>query len=93
VSGPIRTQIEPHCKRLLHPLHDRGKLQPIGGPDVERQALFHKDKPPKLEIEALPRLAKHPAEDRYRLPSPEQRFTVVDHRPHLIPGILNQISL
>jgi hypothetical protein len=87
VPCPLPTPIEPHRKRLLQPLHDRRKLQPIGGLDVEQQPFFHKSKPPKLEGKALPRLAEYPAEDRYRLPPPEQRFTVIDRRPNLIPRI------
>jgi hypothetical protein len=43
---------------------------------------------PKLKGEAPPRLVKHPAEDRHCLPSPEQRLTIVDHRPHFIPDVL-----
>jgi hypothetical protein len=93
VPGPILAQIEPHRKRLLHPLHDRRKLHPVGGLDVERQSFLIKPKSPKLEDEALPRLAEYPAEDRYRLPLPEQRGTAVDHRPDLIPDIIHQKSL
>jgi hypothetical protein len=43
---------------------------------------------PEVEGEALPRLAKHPTEDHYRLPPPEQRFTVIHRRPDLMPRIL-----
>jgi hypothetical protein len=93
VPRPLRAPIELHGKRLLHPLHDRRKLQPFGGPDVERQPPFHKSKPPKLEGKAPARLAKHLAEDRYRLLPPEQRLVVIDHRPNLVPGVLNQKSL
>jgi hypothetical protein len=34
------------------------------------------------------RLAEYPAEDRYYLPSPEQRLTVIHRRPYFIPHIL-----
>jgi hypothetical protein len=50
---------------------------------------FHKSKLPKLEGKALPCLAEYPAEDRYRLPLPEQRLTVIDHRPYLVARILH----
>jgi hypothetical protein len=89
----LRAQIEAHRKRLLHPLHDRRELQPAGGPDIERQPPFHKSNPPKLEGKAPPRFAKNLSEDRYRLPPPEQRFTVIDRHPDLVPGILYQKSL
>jgi hypothetical protein len=75
-------------KRLLHPLHNRRKLHPIGGLDVERQPFLLKPEPPKLENKAPPRLAKHPAEDRYRLPPSEQRFAVIHRCPNLVPRIL-----
>jgi hypothetical protein len=88
MPGPIRTQIEPHRKRLLHPLHDRRKLQPVLRLDVERQPFPVKPKPAKLEVEALPRLAKYPAEDLHRLLLTEQRLAVVDRRPNFIPDIL-----
>jgi hypothetical protein len=90
MPGPLRAPIEPHRKRLLHPLHDRWKLHPVLRLDVERQPLFLKPEPPKLEGEELPRLAKRSTEDRYRLPSPKQRLTIVDRCPHFIPSILNQ---
>jgi hypothetical protein len=92
MSGPSRAPIEPHRKRLLQPLHDRRELQPIGGFNIERQPFFLKPKPAKFEDKAPPRLAKHPVEDRRRLPPPEQGFTVIDCRPYLIPGVLNQES-
>jgi hypothetical protein len=82
--------IEPHGKRLFQPLHDRRKLQPIRWLNVERQPFFLKPEPSKFEGKTPPRLAKHSAEDRYRLPSPKQGFAVIDRRPHFIPGILNQ---
>jgi hypothetical protein len=88
MPGPPRAPIEAHRKCLFQPLHDRRELQPIGGLDIERQPLFHKSKPPKLEDEALPRFTKHLTEDRYRLPPPEQRFTVIDRRPYFVPRIL-----
>jgi hypothetical protein len=80
--------IEAHRKRLFYPLHDRRELLSIGGPDVERQPFFLKPKPPKLESKALPCLAKHLTEDRYRLSPPEQRFTVINRLPYLVPHIL-----
>jgi hypothetical protein len=85
---PLRAPIEPHRKRLLHPLHDRRKLQPVYRLDIERQPFLTKPKPAKLEGEAPVRLAKHPAEDLHRLLPPEQRLAVVNRRPHLVPGIL-----
>jgi hypothetical protein len=60
----------------------RGDCRSISGPPI-----FLKPKPPELENETLPRLTKHPAKDRYRLPPPEQRLTVIDRRPHFIPRI------
>jgi hypothetical protein len=88
MPGPLRAPIEPHRECLFQPLHNRRKLQPVCRPDIERQLLFHKSKPPKLEGEALPRLAEYPAEDRYCLPPPKQRFAIVDRRPYFIPRIL-----
>jgi hypothetical protein len=88
MPGPPRTPIEANRECLLQSLHDLRKLQPIGGFDIERQPFFLKSKPPKLEGKVLSRLAKHPAEDRYRLPPPEQGFTVIDRRPNLIPCVL-----
>jgi hypothetical protein len=88
MPGPSRAPIEANRKRLLQPLHDRREMQPVGGLDIERQLLFPKGKPPKLEGEALPRLTEYPAGDRYRLPPPEQRLAVIDCRPNLVPRIL-----
>jgi hypothetical protein len=68
MSGPLCAQIEAHRKRLLQPLHDRRKLQPVGGPDIERQLFFLKPKPADLAGKSPTRLAKHLTEDRYRLP-------------------------
>jgi hypothetical protein len=70
-----------------------GICNPSAGLIVERQPFFLKPKAAKFADEALPYLAKHPAEDRYRLPPLEQRFTVVDRRPDLIPCVLYQKSL
>jgi hypothetical protein len=42
--------------------------------------------PSKLSPDHKP--SRSSAEDRYRLPPPEQRFTIVDRRPYLIPRIL-----
>jgi hypothetical protein len=69
MPDPPRAPIEPHHKRLLQPLHDRREMQPVRRLDIKRQTLFYKSKPPKLEGEALPRLAEYPAENRYRRPS------------------------
>jgi hypothetical protein len=55
-------------KCLLQPLHDRGEPQTVRRPDIERQPFFLKPKPPSFEGKTPLRLAKHPAEDRYRLP-------------------------
>jgi hypothetical protein len=93
MPGSPRTQIEAHRKRLLQPLHDRRELQPVRRTDIERQPFLRKSKPPKLEGEAPPRLAKYLAENRYRLPSPEQRFKIINRSPNLIPGVLQQKSL
>jgi hypothetical protein len=87
MSGPPHTPIEADRECLLQPLHDRRELQPIGGLNIERQPFFLKPKPASFEGEAPPRLAKHPAEDRYCLPPPEQRFTLIDRCPHLVPRI------
>jgi hypothetical protein len=65
-----------------------GSCNPSARSDIERQPFFFKPKLAKLEGELPPRFAKHPAEDRYRLPPPEQRFTVVNRRPNLVPRIL-----
>jgi hypothetical protein len=65
-----------------------GTCNPSAGLILERQSLFHKSEPPKLESKPLSRLTKHPAEDRYRLSPMEQRFTIVDRRSHFIPRIL-----
>jgi hypothetical protein len=54
---PPRAPIEPHRERLFQPLHNRRKLQPIGGLNVERQPLFRKPKPPKLEGKTPPHFA------------------------------------
>jgi hypothetical protein len=66
---------------------------------AHRKRLLHplhdrrKPQPAKLEGKALSRLTKYPAENRYRLPPPEQGLAVIDRRPHLIPGIIHQNSL
>jgi hypothetical protein len=81
MPGPPRTSVEADRE---------GLLQPVCRPDIERQPLFHKSKPPKLKGKALPCLAEYPAEDLYRLPLPEQQFTVINRRPNFVPGVLNQ---
>jgi hypothetical protein len=58
--------------------------------DIDRQPFFLKLEPPKIEGDAFPHLTRHLAEDCYRLPPPEQRLTVIDRCPDLIPGVLNQ---
>jgi hypothetical protein len=71
VSGSPPAQIEAGRECLLQSPHNRRELLPIGGLNVERQPFLIKPESAKLEDKALPRLAKHPAEDRYRLPPPE----------------------
>jgi hypothetical protein len=65
MPGSPRVPIEAHRKRLLQPLHDRWKLQPIGGLNIERQPFLLKPKSTDLKGKISPRLVKHPAEDRY----------------------------
>jgi hypothetical protein len=76
VPGPSRRAVVPLGKRLLHPLHYFGKLQPVLRPDIKRKQIALKTPPLNLEDKPEFRLMKHPVKNRQGLFLPEQRSAI-----------------
>jgi hypothetical protein len=89
---PPVQHIEPHRKRLLHPLHNLRQQQPVIRPNEKRNLGPAKPQPAQLEPVNLPRLIEHlPKQVSVRL-RPKQRLSVVHRRANKIPCIGGQNS-
>jgi hypothetical protein len=92
MPNPPGLPVVPLGKRLLQPLHDSGKLQPILRLDEKRQPIILKTQAANIEDEPKFRLMKHPVENLPDFRLPEQRFPVVDLGADFVPDTLLEYS-
>jgi hypothetical protein len=89
---PPRLPVVPFRKRLLQPLHDSGKFQPVLRPDIKPQLILFKTQAANLKDKPKFGLVKHPVENRPDLTFLEQGFPVVDLGADFIPHTLLEYS-
>jgi hypothetical protein len=89
---PPRLPVVPLRERLLQPLHDSGKFQPILRPDIKRKPIILKTQAANLEEKPELRVTKHPVKNIPDLTLPKQGFPVVDLGADLVPNTLLEYS-
>jgi hypothetical protein len=92
MPNPPGLPVVPLGKRLLQPLHDSGKFQPVLRLDVNPQLIILKTQAANLKDKPKFRLTEHPVENIPNLLFPEQRFPIVDLGADFVPNTLLEYS-